>query len=211
MTTAPKHLETPRLILRPFEADDAPAVFAYRSDPLVMKFVPSGPDRSLAQTERLIEQFQEHQRTCGFSKWAITLKATGAVIGDAGLLLLARDYDPEVGHRLAPGDSHPRLAAEGGDAELGYRLSREHWRHGFATESGRAWLGAAFSLFGRERVVAFVHPDHVASIRILSKLGMLCERLTRFYGMEASSYSMTREAWTREVGATRPISTDASR
>lgn len=78
------------------------------------------------------------------------------------------------------------------DFELGYRLAREYWGQGFATECGRAWVEAAFTSFGLERVVAFAHPENAASIRVMTKVGMMFERCGRFYGMESVLYSMRR-------------------
>jgi len=142
-------LETPRLRLRPFVPEDAEAVFRYRRDPDLMRYIPVGADKTIGDTRKLIDWYIAHQEKYGFSKWAVELRQTGELIGDSGLLLLE----------------------DGPDFELGYRLAREYWDRGFATECGRAWLEAAFSTFGLQRVVAFAHPEHAASIRVMAKLG----------------------------------------
>ena len=133
-------LVTPRLRLRPFVPEDAEVVFRYRSDPDVMRYIPSGPDKSIEETQKILDRFIQHHEKYGFSKWAAELRETGELIGDSGLLLLE----------------------EGPDFELGYRFAREYWGEGLATECGRAWLEAAFSNFGLDRVVAFAHPDNAA-------------------------------------------------
>jgi ribosomal-protein-alanine N-acetyltransferase len=170
-------LETQRLLIRPFVEADADAVFRYRQDPEVMRFIPGGADKSLEDTQRVIDKYNDHQQAYGFSKWAIVLKETGQLIGDSGLLLLER----------------------GPDFELGYRLIRKCWHMGFATEAGHAWLRAAFSQLSLQRVVAFAHPDHSASIRVMSKLGMRFERHGRFYGMEAILYSIYHDTYLATV------------
>jgi len=44
-------METRRLILRPFESEDAEAAFVWFGDPIVMRFTPAGPDTSIEQTK----------------------------------------------------------------------------------------------------------------------------------------------------------------
>ena len=55
-------LETPRLLLRPFAPGDAALVHAVYSDPEVMRYVATGPMADLAVTERLLEDYDAHQR-----------------------------------------------------------------------------------------------------------------------------------------------------
>lgn len=170
-------LETQRLLIRPFVEADVDAVFRYRKDPEVMRFIPGGADKSLKETRSVIEKYNDHQQTYGFSKWAIILNEPGQLIGDSGLLLLE----------------------QGPDFELGYRITRKYWHMGLATEAGHAWLRAAFSQLGLQRVVAFAHPDNSASIRVMSKLGMSFERHDRFYGMEAVLYSVYHDSYSASV------------
>lgn len=60
-------IETERLILRPFEAFDAAAAFGWFGDPVVMRFTPTGPDKSIEGTEARLTLFMEHQKAHGFS------------------------------------------------------------------------------------------------------------------------------------------------
>jgi len=167
-------LETPRLRLRPFVSSEAEALFRYRRDPEVMRYIASGPDRTIEDTRKVLDRYFRHQEKYGFSKWAVELRETGALIGDSGLMLLD----------------------DGSDFELGYRFAREQWGQGFATECGRAWLEAAFSRFGLERVLAFAHPDHAASIRVLTKLGMQFTRHASFQRMPCVLCSIGRDSET---------------
>ena len=161
-------LESPRLRMRPFVPADAAAVFRYRRDADVMRYIPSAADKTVEDTQKVLDWYREHQEKHGFSKWAVVLRETGELIGDSGLLLLEK----------------------GPAFELGYRLAREYWGKGLATECGGAWLEAAFSSFGLERVVALAHPDNAASIRVMTKLGMRFERHARFYSMDSVLYSL---------------------
>src|SRR6266446_7804905 len=142
-------IETPRLILRPFESGDVEAAFAWFGDPIVMRFTPTGPDASIEQTENRIANYQEHQIAHGFSRWIMLDHRLGRPIGDSGLLKL-QEY---------------------GRIDLGFRLAQSHWGKGLAAEAASAWVRAAFDDFHIERLTAFVHPRNVASIRVLEKLG----------------------------------------
>ena len=164
----PVTIETTRLILRPFESTDAEAAFGWFGDPLVMRFTPTGPDTSLEQTKARLAKYQEHQIAHGFSKWTIVYPGSARPIGDSGLLVL-QEYD--------------RI-------DLGVRLARPYWGKGLATEAASAWVHAAFDEFHLDRLTAFVHPENLASIRVLEKLGFRIERRETIMGMNSILFSL---------------------
>jgi RimJ/RimL family protein N-acetyltransferase/predicted metal-dependent hydrolase len=161
-------IETRRLILRPFELDDVEAAFAWFCDPIVMRFTPSGPDTSIGQTKARLANYQEHQTDHGFSKWIVLDRHVGRPIGDSGLLVL-QDY---------------------GWIDLGFRLAQPYWGQGLATEAAGAWVRAAFDDFHIDRLTAFVHPENVASIRVLKKLGFHAERCDTIMGTNSIVFSL---------------------
>ncbi len=161
-------LETSRLILRPFESRDVEAAFSWFGDPIVMRFTPTGPDTSIEQTNARLANYQEHQTTHGFSKWIILERRLGGAIGDSGLLKLE----------------------EHGWIDLGFRLAQRHWGKGLATEAASAWARAAFNDFHIDRLTALVHPENVASIRVLEKLRFRPERRDTIMGMKSIVYSL---------------------
>lgn len=55
---------------------------------------------------------------------------------------------------------------------------KTYWNRGIATEAATATVQLAFENFGIRRLVAVVHPDHLASRRVAIKLGMREERTT---------------------------------
>jgi RimJ/RimL family protein N-acetyltransferase len=142
-------LETERTRLRPFEEADAEAAFAWLSDAEVMQFIPRGPDATLADTQRRIAGYREHEARCGFSKRLIIHRESGRPIGDSGLFHLP----------------------DGQRVELGFRLARSHWGAGYAAEVGRAWLDWWEARRAGQPLFADVHPDHVKSQRVLARLG----------------------------------------
>jgi ribosomal-protein-alanine N-acetyltransferase len=156
-------IETNRLILRPFESGDVEVAFAWFSDPIVMRFTPTGPDTSIEQTEARLAKYQEHQTAHGFSKWIILDRRLGLAIGDSGLLEL-KEY---------------------GWIDLGFRLAQPYWGKGLATEAASAWVRSAFDDFHIDRLTACVDPENVASIRVLEKLKFHAERRDTTMGMNS--------------------------
>jgi RimJ/RimL family protein N-acetyltransferase len=142
-------IETERTCMRPFEEADAEEAFAWFSDVEVMKFIPGGADATLEDTRRRIARYRERQARFGFSKRLIIHRETNKAIGDSGLFHL-----PD-GERI----------------ELGFRLARPWWGAGYAAEVGRAWLDWFDVHLAGQPLFADVHPAHVKSQRLLSKLG----------------------------------------
>jgi RimJ/RimL family protein N-acetyltransferase len=142
-------LETPRLLLRPFGPGDAVLAHAIYSDPEVMRYVATGPMADVALTQRLLEDYGDHQRRHGFSFWAVIERSSGTLIGDAGL-----------------------YRTPAGEVELGYTLGAPWWRRGYATEAAGRWLSVAFEELGLDEVIALAEPANVASLHVLDKLGM---------------------------------------
>lgn len=164
----PDRIETERLILRPFEASDAAAAFGWLGAPSVMRFTPTGADKSIEETKARLAGYMDHQKAHGFSKWLVYDRNSGVTMGDSGLLVL-QDY---------------------GWVDLGFRLAQPYWGKGFATEAASAWVRAAFKELRLARLGAFVHPDNHASIRILEKLGFHAERREMVMGMDSIVFSL---------------------
>lgn len=161
-------IETKRLILRPFEVSDAEAAFGWLGNPEVMRFTPTGADKSIAETKVRLAGYVDHQKAHGFSKWLIYDRDSEVAMGDSGLLVLD-DY---------------------GWVDLGFRFAQPYWGKGFATEAASAWVHAAFNEFRLTRLGAFVHPNNHASIRILEKLGFHAERRETVMRMDQSCVTL---------------------
>jgi RimJ/RimL family protein N-acetyltransferase len=145
-------LVTPRLLLRPFAPGDAEVIHTIYSDPVVMRYVATGAMTDLAITERLLDDYCAHQQRHGYSFWAIIERASGTLIGDAGL-----------------------YRTPAGEVELGYTLGAAWWGRGYATEAAGRWLSVAFDELGIDEVVALAEPANVASMHVLTKLGLVRE------------------------------------
>ena len=163
-------LDTPRLLIRPFVADDVELVHRVYADPEVMRYVATGALHEVAATARLLRDYDAHQRRHGYSFWAVLERSSGALIGDAGL-----------------------YRTPAGEVELGYTLAAPAWGRGYATEAASAWLDAAFGELGLESVVALAEPANVASLRVLEKVGMRRAGERIAFGRPHAVYRRTRD------------------
>jgi len=138
---------TRRLIIRPFAEPDLDAAYEVNSDPEARRF--TGGIVSREDSDRSLRE-QIH-RVCqsGLGARAVVQRRTNRVIGYCGLQPFA---DTE-------------------EIELFYGYATHTWGNGFATEAAAALLDLGFRCLQPERVVAIAHPENVASLRVLEKLG----------------------------------------
>lgn len=150
-------LETERLYLREFRAEDAALLFELDSDPEVMRFITKGQPTPMRQIReeiipRLLGYYtQSPPRGC----WAAHLRANKEFIG---------------WFHLRPDKLEPE------EMELGYRLMRKVWGQGLATEGSRALVQRAFAQWPYEKVSARTLLGNLASQRVMQKAGLQFER-----------------------------------
>jgi ribosomal-protein-alanine N-acetyltransferase len=162
-------LETARLILRTWRSEDAEAAFAISGDPAVMRFLGTGlPDSSIADVAKRIERVRAHQERYGFGLWAMIEKTAKTLVGVCGLKHL--DDGPEI--------------------EVGYHLARSAWGHGYASEAAAACLRYGHQTLKIPRIAAVIHPDNVASQRVMGRIGMCFVRMGRYYNKDVMVYEM---------------------
>jgi len=175
-------LETPRLRLRPYRADDADAeaMFALYSDPRVMRYWSFPPWVELAQARTYLTQALAGMDSGEIFPWAVADRDSDRLIGALTLF---------------------SLHAQQLRAEVGYSLSPDHQGRGLASEALRCGLAHAFDQLGLVRVEADIDPRNEPSWRLLEKLGFQREGLLRqrwrvngeicdtaFYGLLAEEF-----------------------
>ena len=155
-------LETDRLLLRQFTANDHANLMHVFGDPEVMRFGdgPQSEEWVRAWLKRCIENYA---RGRAIGPWAVVERTSNAVIGYCGLF-----HFPDV--------------CGSPETELGYRLARNAWGKGFATEACRAVRDHAFNVLGVSRLVSIIDPANSASIRVADKVGMRYEKEVMFDG-----------------------------
>ena len=153
-------IQTERLTMRPFQADDLEFVFQHFSDPQVAQYLLDEPpvtDRSQAQE---IVQFYLDSVGKPYNRWVIISKADDQRIGTCGF------------HKW--NKSHQR-------AEIGYDLSPNAWGQGYMQEAIRAAIQYGFNHMGLHRIEALVYPENTRSLHLLNKLGFKQEGTLRDY------------------------------
>jgi RimJ/RimL family protein N-acetyltransferase len=146
-------LETERLLLREFDEGDAAAFYVLGSDPAIIRYTgdPGGGLTSIDQAREVLRSRpMADYRKHGFGRWACVHKASGEVIGFAGLKYLD----------------------ELGEVDIGFRLLPAYWGAGLATEACQAILAFGFRQLRLKQVIGLVNPENAASVRVLGKLGL---------------------------------------
>jgi RimJ/RimL family protein N-acetyltransferase len=151
-------LTTPRLILRPFIADDAFDVErlagAREIADTTLNIPHPYPHGGAAAWIALQEPGWREMTGAWF---AIVVSETGKLVGAIGLMIKAE-------HRRA---------------ELGYWIAKDHWGLGYATEASRAIIDFGFGTLGLHCIHARHFVRNPASGRVLRKLGLRQEGIER--------------------------------
>ena len=149
----PVELNTERVLLRQWQAEDYTKFADLNGDPQVMEFFPSTRTReeSDAMANRCHSLIAEH----GWGFWAAELRVTGEFMGFIGLHT-TDDYLP-----FAPG------------VEIGWRLARSFWGKGYASEGARAAMRFAFEQLTLEQVLSFTPVLNLRSKAVMERLGMV--------------------------------------
>ena len=153
-------METERLLIGRITRKDMDALLAIMGKPEVMYAWEHGFTKK--DVRKWINRQLTRYRKDGFGYFAVILKESGKLIGQAGLM---------------------KSTINGNEAvELGYILDNAYWHYGYGMEAARACLEYAFEEFGLKTVYCSIRPENVASIRVAKKLGMtLCGSHTVIY------------------------------
>jgi RimJ/RimL family protein N-acetyltransferase len=162
-------VETERLVLRQFRDADFEAYFHIVTDTEVRRFIGGGVVPTREDAWRHMAMLNGIWTLRGYGQWAIEEKASGALVGRAGV------WFPE---------GFPGI-------EAGWVIGREHWGSGFATEAGREALRQAFATLGVTHVISLIDEENVASRRVAEKLGGTIDKTGVFRGHETLFYGYT--------------------
>lgn len=146
-------LATERLRLRPVTSDDLDPIHAYLSRADVCRFLLHEPRSREQVADGLARSARRH-----------TLNADGDGVR---LAVLRREDDRLLGEVVLMIKSTAM-----GSAEIGWIFHPDHGGQGYATEAARTLLDFAFGPLNAHRVIAELHPDNDASIRLCRRLGM---------------------------------------
>jgi ribosomal-protein-alanine N-acetyltransferase len=151
-------IHSPRLRLRAIGHADVPVIFRLYADPRVMEFRGEPVFTSEKQAEKLIFSWRRLFALGNGIRWGIEERESGELIGSLGFKSLLHQ------HRRA---------------DLGYELHPARWNRGIMTEAVGAVVKYGFEQMNLHSIEANITPGHVASERVLEKLGFRAEALHR--------------------------------
>ena len=145
-------IQSNRLILRPIKAEDAEALFGYRSNAVVNQFQGWIPE-TIADVRDFIRNkvSVELDQPDTWFQLAIIKKDNGELIGDIGIHFLESDSL---------------------QVEIGFTLDCNQHGKGFATEALTEILKFLFLKLNKHRVIASIDPRNEKSIKVVERLGM---------------------------------------
>lgn len=162
-------VRTARLLLRPPQPSDIPALFEIQGDAAAMKFTTWAPD--LAATTAFVDSYAARGREDRFAPWT-------ALLGEriAGWGGLCRDpMDPHWG------------------VEVIYFVHPDLWGQGIAGEIVHAALALAFDGLALPHVGAFARPANLASIRVLERAAF--SRVRYVAELERDEFRIDASRW----------------
>lgn len=142
-------LETDRCLVRETTTEDVDLFYELYKDEEITRYMePLFEDREeeIEYTKSYIKNVYEFY---GFGMWTVVEKATGKVIGRAG-----------VSYR--EGFEHP---------ELGFMIGNDFQRQGYAYEVCSAIVDYMYENYDMEEILIFIEPQNTPSINLAKKLG----------------------------------------
>ena len=173
-----RRLETGRLILRRFTAEDARDMYAnWASDPAVTEFLTWPTHTSEEVSRQVLEQWVRDYESERTYQWAVVSRETGGPIGSLAVV---------------------RLDDSVAEAELGWCIGARWWGQGYMPEAAAAVVRFLFDDVGMNRICAKHDVDNPKSGRVMQKLGMRLEGVRRQGGLnnrgivDLACYAMLR-------------------
>jgi RimJ/RimL family protein N-acetyltransferase len=160
-------VETPRLLLRRFCAEDLEDFAALHADPRVTRFV-RPLDRAEARQRLAKDEAEWRER--GHGLLAVLEKGTGDFLGRSGL-----KHWPQFD-----------------ETEVGWVLRRNAWGHGYATEAGRACVEWGLSELDLPYLTAMIGPANTRSVAVAERLGFRPLREDRLLGVPVVVHALHR-------------------
>jgi RimJ/RimL family protein N-acetyltransferase len=172
------HVETERLIIRPWRQDEAPRLLDILGRVEVVKWLGDGEPvlmKDLDEAHERIERYNTVRNQPPLGIWAVERRSDGVV---AGTVLL----------RTLPNDEH-------GEVEIGWHLHPDSWGHGYASEAARAVLAHGFAA-GLPEIIAVAHPPNEPSKAVMRRIGMTDHGVVeKWYDDPSACFVITAEQW----------------
>lgn len=145
-------LQTSRLLLRKWRAEDLPLFAKLNANPEVMKHFPA--TLSQEESDQLARSIQKEMREKPYGLWAVEIPQVAPFIGFVGLheVGFAASFTPAI--------------------EIGWRIDAPYWGKGYATEAANHVLGYAFQSLQLEKLVSFTAKLNTRSMKLMERIGL---------------------------------------
>ncbi len=168
-----KNILTARLILRPFQTEDAEPMFRnWASDPEVTKFLTWPTHKSVEITRMVLESWVKDNENPERYHWAIVLKELGEPIGSISVVKI-NDKTQSV--------------------DVGYCIGKSWWGQGITAEALKAVMAFLFDEVGMNCIRAWHNLHNPNSGRVMKKCGMTLEGIWRAAGVD--NQGVCDEVW----------------
>ena len=162
-----KRLDTERLELHLFTADDADFVLRLLNEPSFLRYIGDRGVHDLESARRYIGEGPVASYALrGHGLMKVVRKADAEALGMCGLL--KRDTLP--------------------DADIGFSFFPAYWSQGYAIESAAAVMRHARDVLGIGRILAITTKDNESSMRLLARLGFRFDRMIEMGAEELRLY-----------------------
>lgn len=168
-------IHTDRLLLRPVQLTDAPAMFDYLQDDDTMRYISIPPVKTLKEVVE--NSIQSYFMLDPIGKWAIV-------------------YDQKM-----VGSIDLRLNEAHQQAEIGYVLNKNYWGQGIMPEAAAALLAIGFDQLHLVRIFSEHDTRNPKSGRVMAKVGMhkegiaLKAQIIKDEAVDMVSYGITDEQY----------------
>ena len=160
---------TERLLLRRVQESDLEAVFTLHGDPETNRFHPEKTLRSTEAARELLALWLGDWARHGMGYWAVERRdLPGTVVGFGG-----------VRRKELEGQAVLNLA---------YRFSPQSWGSGYATEMARTAVALARKHLPDLPLVAIIHLENQASLRVAERIGLRRQRVIDYEGSPTAVY-----------------------
>jgi RimJ/RimL family protein N-acetyltransferase len=160
-------LQTGPLTLCPLQPTDAAILHRIYQSEGVLRYFPNPNPPLLEGVKRFLANQQAHWEKYGYGNWGILPEGEKEIAGWAGLQFL-----PELN-----------------ETEVGFLLDRPFWGKGYATAAAHLALDFGFEERRLDHLIALVHPDNLASRRVIEKCGLIYVGTLSLWGMNLMRYT----------------------
>jgi len=165
-------LETERLLLRPFEIQDAEGMFELYADPEVIRFTADKAFNDLAAVEDFITAYDQYDKY-QMGRLSVLIKESGEYIGWCGLKYLA----------------------DKNKVDIGYRLIKRYRGKGYTTEAARVCMDYGFHTLNLDEIIGTAMKDNTPSVNVFKKLGMTYTKDEDCGCSPGVVYTITKNEW----------------